>query len=72
MNFFREGHCLEALPDLPTVADVLPGFEVSTWYGIGAPRNTNGGIVGTLNMEINAGLAAPNMKAWLADLGGMC
>ena len=61
----------EALPDLPTVADVLPGYEASTWYGIGAPRNTRAEIVGKLNREINAALADAKMKARLADLGGL-
>jgi tripartite-type tricarboxylate transporter receptor subunit TctC len=61
----------EALPDLPTVADVLPGYEASTWYGIGAPQNTPAEIVSRLNQEINAGLADPKLKARLADLGGV-
>jgi tripartite-type tricarboxylate transporter receptor subunit TctC len=61
----------DALPDLPTVADVLPGYEASTWYGVGAPRDTPAEIVGRLNREINAALADPGMKAKLADLGGM-
>ena len=61
----------EALPDLPTVADVLPGYEASTWYGVGAPRNTPSEIIAKLNIEINAALADPKMKARLADLGGM-
>src|SRR5712671_2533925 len=61
----------EALPDLPTVADVLPGYEASTWYGVGAPRNTPFEIIAKLNSEINAALADPKMKARLADLGGM-
>jgi tripartite-type tricarboxylate transporter receptor subunit TctC len=61
----------EALPDLPTVADVLPGYEASTWYGIGAPRNTPSEVIAKLNIEINAALADPEMKARLADLGGM-
>jgi tripartite-type tricarboxylate transporter receptor subunit TctC len=60
----------ETLPDLPTVADVLPGYEASTWYSIGAPRNTPAEIVGRINSEINAALADPNMQARLADLGG--
>src|SRR5262249_22109242 len=59
-----------ALPDLPIVADVLPGYEASAVYGVGAPRNTPVEIVDKLNKEINAGLADPNMKARLADLGG--
>jgi tripartite-type tricarboxylate transporter receptor subunit TctC len=60
----------ELLPDLPTVADFLPGYEASTWYGIGVPRNTPAEITNRLNKEINAGLADPKLKARLADLGG--
>jgi tripartite-type tricarboxylate transporter receptor subunit TctC len=60
----------EGLPDLPTVAEFLPGFEASAWGGLGAPRNTPAKIIDTLNKEINAGLADPTMKARLADLGG--
>jgi tripartite-type tricarboxylate transporter receptor subunit TctC len=60
----------EVLPDVPTVADVLPGFEASTWFGVGAPRNIPGVIVSRLNAEINAGLADPGIKARIADLGG--
>jgi tripartite-type tricarboxylate transporter receptor subunit TctC len=59
-----------ALPDIPTVAEFLPGYEVSTWFGIGAPRNTPVEIIDVLNKEINAGLADAKMKARLADLGG--
>jgi tripartite-type tricarboxylate transporter receptor subunit TctC len=59
-----------ALPDLPIVADVLPGYEASAVYGVGAPRNTPVDIVDKLNKEINAGLADPWMQARLADLGG--
>ena len=59
-----------ALPDLPIVADVLPGYEASAVYGVGAPRNTPVEIVDKLNKEINAGLADPWMQARLADLGG--
>jgi tripartite-type tricarboxylate transporter receptor subunit TctC len=58
------------LPDLPIVADVLPGYEASAAYGVGAPRNTPVEIVDKLNKEINAGLADPRMQAQLADLGG--
>jgi tripartite-type tricarboxylate transporter receptor subunit TctC len=61
----------ETLPDLPTVADALPGYEASTWYGIGAPKNTPAEMIDTLNTEINAALADSKMKARLADLGGM-
>ena len=60
----------EVLPDLPTVGDFVPGYEASTWFGIGAPKNTPAEIVDRLNKEINAGLADPKMKARLADLGG--
>jgi tripartite-type tricarboxylate transporter receptor subunit TctC len=58
------------LPDLPTVGDVLPGYESSAWFGVGAPRNTPADIVEKLNKEINAGLADPRIKARLADFGG--
>ncbi len=60
----------EALPDIPTVADFLPGFEASGWFGVGAPKNTSAEIVDRLNQEINAGLSNPKIKAQLADLGG--
>ena len=60
----------EALPDVPTVGEFVPGYEASAWYGIGAPRNTPAEIIDKLNKEINAGLADPKMKARLADLGG--
>jgi tripartite-type tricarboxylate transporter receptor subunit TctC len=58
------------LPDVPTVSDVLPGYEASAVYGVGAPRNTPAEIIDKLNKEINAGLADSGMKARLADLGG--
>jgi tripartite-type tricarboxylate transporter receptor subunit TctC len=60
----------EALPDIPTVAEFVPGYEASTWYGVGAPKATSAEIVEKLNKEINAGLAEPKMKARLAYLGG--
>jgi tripartite-type tricarboxylate transporter receptor subunit TctC len=60
----------EALPDVPAVVDFVSGYEASAWQGIGAPRNTPNGIVVRLNTEINTGLAAPEMRARLADLGG--
>jgi tripartite-type tricarboxylate transporter receptor subunit TctC len=60
----------EALPDVPTVAEFVPGYEASTWYGIGAPKNTPTETIDKLNKEINAGLADSKMKAQLADLGG--
>ena len=61
----------DALPDVPTVADTVPGFEASAWFGIGAPRNTPAEIVALLNREINAGMADPRIKARLIALGGM-
>jgi tripartite-type tricarboxylate transporter receptor subunit TctC len=60
----------EALPDIPTVGEFLPGYEASFWYGVGAPKATPAEIVEKLNKEINAGLADPKFKARLADLGG--
>ena len=62
---------LEGLPDVPTVADFLPGFETSAWAGIGAPKNTSAEIIDQLNRETNAALADPKLKARVADLGGM-
>jgi tripartite-type tricarboxylate transporter receptor subunit TctC len=60
----------DALPDIPTMEEFVPGFEASQWYGVGAPKATPAEIVEKLNKEINAGLADPNMKTRLADLGG--
>ena len=61
---------LDALPDVPTVGEFVPGYEASAWYGVGAPKNTPGEIIDRLNKEINAGLADPKMKVRLAELGG--
>jgi tripartite-type tricarboxylate transporter receptor subunit TctC len=61
----------EALPDLPTVGDFVPGYETSSWSGIGAPKNTSTGIIERLNKEINAALADLKVKARLADLGSV-
>ena len=61
----------QASPDLPTVAEFVPGYEVSSWYGIGSPRNTPADVVETLNREVNAGLADPKLKAQLSDQGGI-
>jgi tripartite-type tricarboxylate transporter receptor subunit TctC len=61
---------LDTLPDIPTVGEFVPGYEASTWYGVGAPKATPAEIVEKLNKEINAGLADPKIKARLADLGG--
>jgi tripartite-type tricarboxylate transporter receptor subunit TctC len=59
----------EALPDVPTVGEFVPGFEASGWQGLGAPKNTPADIVEKLNREINAGLADPKIKARVTDLG---
>jgi tripartite-type tricarboxylate transporter receptor subunit TctC len=60
----------DVLPDLPTVNSVVPGYEATTWFGIGAPNNMPPEIVDKLNKETNAALADPKIKAQLADLGG--
>jgi tripartite-type tricarboxylate transporter receptor subunit TctC len=59
----------QALPDLPTVGEFVPGYEVSAWYGVGAPKGTPTEVVDKINKEIDAGLADPRMKARFADLG---
>jgi len=61
---------VEVLPNVPRVADFLPGYEASDWYGICAPRGTPAEIINRLNVEINAGLADPRLKPRLAELGG--
>jgi tripartite-type tricarboxylate transporter receptor subunit TctC len=61
---------LDALPEIPTVAEFVPGYEASNWYGVGAPKATPAQIIDKLNKAISAGLADPNMKARFADLGG--
>jgi tripartite-type tricarboxylate transporter receptor subunit TctC len=61
----------EALPDVPTVGETVPGYEASAWFGIGAPKNTPAAIVDKLNRTVNAALADPKMKARLAELGGI-
>ena len=62
---------LEALPDIPTVAEFVPGFETSAWAGIGAPKGTPPDIIDRLNQEINTVLAEAKIKARIADLGGL-
>jgi tripartite-type tricarboxylate transporter receptor subunit TctC len=61
----------EVLPNIPTVADFLPGYEVSSWYGVGAPKNTPTAIIEQLNKEVNAALADPKFRTRLVDLGGV-
>jgi len=60
----------EALPEVPTIGESVPGYEASAWFGIGAPRNTPADVIEKLNREVNRGLADPKIKAKLADLGG--
>jgi tripartite-type tricarboxylate transporter receptor subunit TctC len=59
----------EALPDLPTVGESVPGFEARTWQGLGAPKGTPAEITALLNREVNAALTEPRLKARFADLG---
>jgi tripartite-type tricarboxylate transporter receptor subunit TctC len=61
----------ETLPDVPPISDTLPGFETSSFYGVGAPRDTPLGIVDLLNKQINAALADPTIKARLGELGAI-
>ena len=60
----------DALPDVPVLADAVPGYEASAWIGIGAPKGTPLAIIEALNAAINAGLADPGLKARFAELGG--
>jgi tripartite-type tricarboxylate transporter receptor subunit TctC len=60
-----------ALPDVPAIAEVVPGYEASAWFGASAPKGTPAYAIARLNKEINAALADPQMKARLADLGGV-
>jgi tripartite-type tricarboxylate transporter receptor subunit TctC len=60
----------EALPDIPTLSEFLPGYEASVWQGVGVPRNTPTEIIDKLNNEISTALVDPKIKARLADLGG--
>jgi tripartite-type tricarboxylate transporter receptor subunit TctC len=61
----------ELLPDVPTVSETVPGYEVSQWYGIGAPRGTPADIVTRLNQEINAAVADPRLVSRFAEMGGI-
>jgi tripartite-type tricarboxylate transporter receptor subunit TctC len=60
----------EGLPNVPTIGEFLPGYEASTWFGIGAPKNTPAAIIDKLNNEINAALADPKMRSKFDNLGG--
>jgi len=64
-------HRSDVLPDLPTIAEFLPGFDASVYYGIAAPKGTPPAVVDRLNKEINAGLTDPQFKAKLTELGSM-
>jgi tripartite-type tricarboxylate transporter receptor subunit TctC len=59
------------LPNLPTVSEFVPGYEVSSWFGIGAPGNTPPEIIDKLNAEINDGLADSSLKAQFTSLGNI-
>ncbi len=59
-----------ALPDVPTIAETVPGYEASAWFGMGAPKGTPANVIAVLNREINAALADAKMQARLAELGG--
>jgi tripartite-type tricarboxylate transporter receptor subunit TctC len=60
---------LEVLPGLPTVDEFVPGYEASSWYGVGAPKGTSTEIIEKLNREIDAIVTDPNMRARLVGLG---
>jgi tripartite-type tricarboxylate transporter receptor subunit TctC len=62
---------LETIPDLPTVAETVPGFDSEQWYGVGTPAGTPAAVIATLNREVNAALTDPNMKARIDQLGGV-
>ena len=61
---------LDALPDIPAIAEFVPGYEASGWFGVGGPEATPVEIIDKLNKEINAGVVDPKMKVQLTDLGG--
>jgi tripartite-type tricarboxylate transporter receptor subunit TctC len=61
----------QALPDIPTVGEFVPGYEASAWNGVGAPKDTPPEIIDKLNREINAGLTDPKIKEWLANIGAV-
>ena len=62
----------EALPDIPTVGEFVPGYEASSWFGVGAPKNTPAEIIDKLNKEINAGLADPRSRRGLPSWAARC
>ena len=60
----------DALPDVPSIDEFVSGYEVTSWYGVGAPKGTPPEVIEKLNKEISAGLTDPKLEARLADLGG--
>jgi tripartite-type tricarboxylate transporter receptor subunit TctC len=60
-----------ALPDVPTIAETVPGYEASVWYGISAPKGTPPDVIAILNKAVNAALADPKMKERVTQLGGV-
>jgi tripartite-type tricarboxylate transporter receptor subunit TctC len=60
----------EGLPDVPAVAEFIPGYEATSWFGFGAPKNTPADVIATLNREMNAGLADAKLKPRMAEIGG--
>jgi tripartite-type tricarboxylate transporter receptor subunit TctC len=60
----------EALPDIPTVGEFMPGYEASVWFGLGAPKGTPAEVIDKLNQETNAALTDPKIKARIAESGG--
>ena len=60
----------EGLPDIPAVAEFVPGYEATSWFGFGAPKNTPADVIATLNREMNAGLADSKLKPRMAEIGG--
>jgi tripartite-type tricarboxylate transporter receptor subunit TctC len=61
----------EAVQEVPTIAETLPGYEARTWAGVGAPKGTPAAVIAHLDREIAAVLVQPTIEAWLADLGTM-
>jgi tripartite-type tricarboxylate transporter receptor subunit TctC len=61
----------DALPEVPVIADVVPGYELSNWFGFGMPRNTPPDVIMTFNKAVNEAVADPKLKARLAELGGI-
>ena len=58
-----------ALPNLPTIGEFVPGYEITAWFGVGAPKGTPAEVIDKINSEVTAGLANPKMKERLAEFG---